>query len=181
MDDQVTFVTDLSEEVVVVTDSQTTVVVAEAGDVVVTEETASVVVEEGQQGPPGPAGPEGPEGDAGPVGPTGPAGAGSQPPVRVYAPPATPTVVEAVNASVYRSVKWIVTVTDPFGGRYRMGEIMAFHDGVDAHHIHYGIFGSAMLYTFDVVMSAGNMVLRITNADAVTLTVDAVRVGNLTI
>jgi hypothetical protein len=191
--EEITVVTTEEVSTVVVTPESNVILVVEDVPVVVTNIEREVVVdavdvvvvvEEGQQGPKGAEGDQGDPGDTGPqgpAGPTGPGGAGAQAPVRVYAPPATPTVVEAVSMAVYRSCKWLVTVTDPFNGWYRVGEIMAFHDGVDAHHIHYGMFGSPLQYTFDVVVASGNMTLRITNEDVSTLTVDAVRVGNLTV
>jgi len=176
----------VEEKTTVVVPGELTVAVGiEQRSVVNTETESTVVVALGAVGPPGQAGvdgadgPAGPQGVQGPPGPIGPGGAGSAVPVRVYVPLATSEIIESVSALVYRSCKWMITVTDPFGMRYRMGEILAFHDDVEAHFTHYGIFGGAISYSVDVVLIGSEMSLRVTNADAVQLTVDAVRVGNL--
>lgn len=172
------------ELVAVVENEEVDVVVFQDVGAVAVVEKDVVVVSHGQAGPPGATGEPGDPGDtgpAGPVGPTGPGGAGSAIPVRGYVPVATSAIIEEVDALVYRSCKWMITVTDPYGLRYRIGEIMAFHDGLEAHYVHYAAFGAAISYSVDVTFISNKMGLRVSNADAVQLTVDAVRVGNLTL
>lgn len=180
----------LDTSVVVVPTDEQVLVVSEEVSVATLEETHTatvetkdvVVVASGQSGPPGAkgdVGDQGPQGPQGPQGSAGPAGAGAATPVRVLAPDATSVEVERLSAAIYRSTKWIVTVSDPLTNRFRVGEILAFHNGAEAHHTHYAIFGDVIQYDVDVFMSGGDMVFRVTNSDVNPLTVDAVRVGNL--
>jgi hypothetical protein len=175
-----TIVTEVALDTTITTQEDvTTIVESTVTETILEEVAAQEVVEACAQGPSGPPGGEGPEGPVGPVGPVGPPGAGSAIPVRVYVPVATTAVIEALPMAVFRSAKWMLTVTDRFGGRYRMGEILALHDGVDTSYVHYAIHGGAVSYAVDVVVIGGDMVLRVTNADAVELVVDAVRIGHL--
>jgi hypothetical protein len=173
-----------AEERVLVIEQNAVVAAVEDTQVAAVETQEVVVVAAGCVGPPGAkgdTGDTGPQGTQGEVGPAGPGGAGAAIPVRAFVPAAISAEIERIDATVYRSVKWVITVTDPFGGRYRMGEILAFHDGAEARFVHYAIFGDSLQYAVDVILIGGDMVLRVTNAEAVQLTVDAVRVGNLLI
>jgi len=173
-----------TEKVVIVVEQDVGIVTHEQEQVAVTEKKDVIVIASCAVGPPGAkgdVGDTGDTGDTGPVGPTGPSGAGASAPLRAYVPVSTTAVIESLSLSVYRSAKWIVTVTDRFNNKYRMGEVLAFHDGTDARFVHYAIFGDAVLYVTEVVIIGSDMVLRVTNADAVELVVDAVRVGHLAV
>ena len=122
---------------------------------------------------------KGPKGDRGNSGTPGLPGAGASLPVRVTSDVGSTIEVESVDMEIIRSCKWIVTVSNPFTGKYRMSEVMAFHDGTTAQHLHYGMFGEPISYTLDVVSIGGRMILRVTNSEVSPLVVDAVRVGNL--
>lgn len=124
-------------------------------------------------------GEQGPEGARGPKGATGAPGAGASAPVRISCPIGATATVEAVELEVIRSTKWVVTVSAPGRSEWRMGEILAFHDDLEAHYTHYAIFGAQVLYTVQVIVSGLDMVLQVTNADTEALVVDAVRVGNI--
>lgn len=100
-------------------------------------------------------------------------------PVRVTAPAGSITVIESLDASVYRSAKWMITVTDTFNGNYRSQETMALHDGTSASHTNYSIFGTVIPYSVDVHLSGNNLLLRLSNSAGVSLQVDAVRIANL--
>ena len=134
---------------------------------------------EGPPGPPGEDGPEGPEGPQGYTGLQGVAGPGQTAPVRVYVNEGQTVVIESVSAQTVRSCKWIITVTATSRSQYRMGEVLAFHDGTQTHYSHYAIIGAEVSYQIDVILTAGQMILRATNDDDGQLMIDAVRVGNL--
>lgn len=102
-------------------------------------------------------------------------------PVRVNAEIGSAIDADSLDALEYRSVKWLLTITDLTNGKYRVGEVLAFHDGVGAKHTHYAIIGDVVLYEVDVVLSGNTMILRVTNQDSVELVVDTVRVGTIPI
>lgn len=152
-------------------------------DIVVFDDT-TYVISMGFVGPPGAAGADGPPGPAGPSGPPGPAGpsgAGSQLPVRSYVPANSSEIVDSIPTSVYRTAKWILTVTDRINGKVRVGEVLAFHNDVEAHHTHYALMGNSVSYALDVLLLSGQLVLRLTNSEGVELMVDAVRIGAIPI
>ena len=142
----------------------------------VTEQSITTLGQIGPQGKPGEQGPAGPEGQPGPQGAPG---AGLTPSVRVFVPIGATAIVEALNASVIRSCKWIITTTATNRQQFRMSEILALNDSLTAHHIEYGVLGADVLYKADVALENDSFFLRITNNDTEQLMVDAVRVGNL--
>lgn len=91
------------------------------------------------------------------------------------------TTLDTLDATVYRSAKWMVTVTDTFNSKYRTQETMGLHDGTTASHANYSIFGTPLDYSIDVHLSGGNLLLRCTNSASVALQVDAIRIANLVI
>lgn len=142
----------------------------------VTEQAVTTLGQIGPQGQPGEQGPEGPQGQPGPQGAPG---TGLSPSVRVFVPIGGTAIVEALNASVIRSCKWIITTTATNRQQFRMSEILALNDGQASHHIEYGILGADVQYTADVALEDDSFFLRITNNDTEQLMIDAVRVGNL--
>jgi hypothetical protein len=73
-------------------------------------------------------------------------------------------VVDQVDISLYRTSKWIVSVTDNFNGTYLSAEVLAHHDGVGTTHSIYSITGSASV-VFDVIVSGGFMQLIVTGTN----------------
>lgn len=105
--------------------------------------------------------------------------AGLPAPVRVSVPAGGISTIESLDATVYRSAKWMITVTDTLNGVFRTQETMGLHDGSSASHINYSIFGSQLSYSVDVHLSSNNLLLRLSNSAGVSLQVDAVRIANL--
>jgi hypothetical protein len=102
-------------------------------------------------------------------------------PIRITIPSMSSSVIEALDGSVYRSAKWLLTVTDSVGNRFAVSEVLALHTNVSASHIHYGNVGDNILYEVEITLIQGVMVFMIINSENVDLIVDAVRIGSLTV
>jgi len=91
------------------------------------------------------------------------------------------TVLDTLDATVYRSAKWMITATDTFNSTFRTQETMALHDGTTASHANYSIFGTALNYSIDVHLANSNLLLRCSNSSSNALQVDAIRIANIVI
>lgn len=70
---------------------------------------------------------------------------------------------DSVAIATYRSVKWIVTITDSLGGLYKSYEVMAVHNDSTVLFSVYAIVGDTISVFTDVDVNAGQMRLQITN------------------
>lgn len=84
---------------------------------------------------------------------------------------------DSVSAASFRSVKWLVTLTDSTGTLYRFYEVIAIHDGTTVLHSVYGLVGDSISVTNDVDISAGSLRLRITNNHANDLDIKVIRLA----
>jgi hypothetical protein len=115
----------------------------------------------------------------GAVGPPGPPSAGAVMPVRKNIPAGHTLEIEAISAALFRSAKWLLTVTDQTNNQYKVGEVLAFHNDVDARCVHYAIMGDPVSYSVDTVLQAGSLSLQVQNLSSVELVIDAVRIGTI--
>ena len=58
--------------------------------------------------------------------------------------------VSIFDVGLYRTVEWLISVTDGTDGTYRSEKIVAHHDGTDVTHTEFAIIGKASIH-FDVV------------------------------
>lgn len=107
--------------------------------------------------------------------------AGLPAPTRTTVSAGAISVLDTLDASIYRSAKWMITVTDTFNNVYRTQETMTLHDDTTASHVNYSIFGTPIAYSIDVHLSSGNLLLRCSNSAGVALQVDAIRIANLVV
>lgn len=134
--------------VIQIEDDTFNVVRVEEQTTVVTEGPTEFVIAECKQGPAGPPGADGSgviEVDFGTV------------------TDGNTEVVDSVLRGVYRSVKWIATLTDSAGMLYKSYEVMAVHNGTVAFHSCYGRVGDTIAVDTDVVVTGANLELSITN------------------
>lgn len=86
-------------------------------------------------------------------------------------------VVDTNPVSEYRSVKWIITITDDTNDLVRGMEVVGNHrDGANPEHIIYATFGDKLKTLTEVKISGTDMVLEITNNETVTLQFDILKV-----
>ena len=112
----------------------------------------------------------------GPAGADGKDGTGA---IEISAGPILPTattVVDFVALATYRSVKWIVTITDAVANLYRSYEVLAIHNGTTALHSVYGRIGNPVDVTTDVVVNGANLELQLTNNDINNIDIKAQRI-----
>lgn len=152
-----------------------TLVVFGNDETVAVENTETVVISQLTEGP------QGPPGSQGPPGPPGPAGSGTGPAVRVLVPSGETSIIQEFDASIYRTIKWIVTLTNPILGTVRSFELLALNHSTHCSHVVYGIIGDSMQYSVDVQLINTQVTLLLTNAETNDLIVDAVRIGSISI
>ena len=85
------------------------------------------------------------------------------------------TNCDSISGTIYRTVKWAVSLTDITGAKYAAVEILANHDGTDVVFNESSIFGDAIDYAIDVQISGGNILLKVTNNEVNSLTVSVLR------
>lgn len=171
-------IVEVKEQVVVSTQDKVTVIESTFAPIVITQ------LSEGPQGPPGENGADGldgADGDVGPVGPSGPSGAGTSPPVRVTVPIGATRIIQEFDANVYRTVKWIVTLTNPILGTVRTFELLALNHNTHCSHVIYGAIGNHIHYYSNVQIINNKITLLLTNSDSSDLIVDAIRIGSISI
>ena len=135
-------------DVVVTEEDPNNVVRVEEQQIVVTEGDPEFVVSECKQGPAGAPGLDGAgvvEVASGPV------------------PVGDPVVADSIAISLYRSAKWIITVTDSAGGEYKTYEVLAIHKTTTALYSVYSIVGDKISVFTDVSIVGANLELEITN------------------
>lgn len=124
---------------------------------------------------------EGPQGPPGPPGPVGPAGSGVGPPVRVTVPSGDTLVIEEFDSAVYRTIKWIVTITNPILETVRTFELLALNNNTHCSHTIYGSIGDQILCFTDVQLINNKITLLVTNSESNELIVDAIRISSIPI
>lgn len=115
---------------------------------VVCEEEPAEIIEVCEQGPAGQDGADGigvVEVSAGPI------------------PNSVTIVVDTVARTVYRSVKWVVTLEDPTALLYKSYEILAVHNSVVALHTVFGLIGDTISVINQVAINGASFELQITN------------------
>lgn len=75
-------------------------------------------------------------------------------------------VADSVAIATYRSVKWIVTITDSTAGDYKSYEVMAVHNDSTTLFTVYGIVGDTISVFTNVVINGSNLEIEITNNSA---------------
>lgn len=85
--------------------------------------------------------------------------------------------VDTLPVATTRAVKWIVTLTNTTSNEVRSFEVLAMHrNGANPTHNTYSVLGDNVSHTLDVKIVATDLVLEITNNEAVSIVVDAARV-----
>lgn len=90
--------------------------------------------------------------------------------------PAATLVVDSVAIATYRSVKWIVTLTDSVAGSYKSYEVLAIHNGTTALHTVYGRIGDPIDATTEVAVVGASLELQITNNNVNNIDIKAQRI-----
>lgn len=88
-------------------------------------------------------------------------------------PTTTQGTCDSISSTLYRTVKWVVSVT--VGSKYTSFEVLANHDGIDVVFNEYSIIGDRTDYTVDVELGGGNILFKVTNNEATTMTVSVLR------
>jgi len=89
--------------------------------------------------------------------------------------PAATQVADSVAVTVFRSIKWLVTLKDSVGGLFKFYEVIAIHDDTTSKHSVYGLIGDTISVVTDVDILAGFIRLNITNNSANTIDISVVR------
>ena len=86
------------------------------------------------------------------------------------------TTLDSVSATTFRTVKWLVSITNSTDSDYQALEILAFHDGSTAYLTQYAsIFDNGAQATFDADINSGNLRLRVTPASTDNMTFKVIR------
>jgi len=94
--------------------------------------------------------------------------------------PSATEIIDAVDANLYRTMKWIVTLINNITDETRSYEILATHRaGTNPTYTLYAKIGDNVAHTEDVVITGTDLELKITNNEAVDITVDAVRISTI--
>ena len=95
----------------------------------------------------------------------------------VSSSPSSTTNVDQIDTTTYQAVKWLVTVNDSVGVRVVAFEVFAAHRaGANPIHTIVNIIGDVTInYAVDVVIVGVNMILQVTNNEAVSLTINSTR------
>jgi hypothetical protein len=84
----------------------------------------------------------------------------------------TVQTVDTVATASFRTIKYLVQVTDSTGSKYHGVEIIIVHDGTTAYKTEYAAVTSAgVLGTFDASIATGNLTLQFTPGSSSTYTV----------
>lgn len=153
-----------NDSVVVTTDESITILELDPQIVLIVEEDPLIIEAACEQGPPGTPGLDG-------------TGVVALTPV-VVAPAATEPV-DFLAINTYRSVKWIVTITDSVGSFYKSYEVLAVHNGTTALYTVYGKIGDPIDVTTEVAINGASLELQITNNSSNSITVDGQRLATL--
>lgn len=135
-------------DVVVTEEDPANVVRVQEQQIVVTEADPEFVVSECKQGPPGADGLD---------------GAGAVEIASGPVPVGDPVVADSIAIALYRSAKWIVTITDTAGGEYKSYEVLAVHKNTTALYSVYSLVGDKISVFTDVSVVGANLVLTLTN------------------
>lgn len=88
--------------------------------------------------------------------------------------------VDIIPMATYRSTKYLVTITDDTANKSMAYEVLAMHKQLTtASHNRYGILGDIIAHDLDVQVIGTDLVLKITNNEAHSITVDVVRMPTL--
>lgn len=90
--------------------------------------------------------------------------------------PAATQVADSVPVTVFRSIKWLVTLKEVVGNTFRFYEVIAIHNGTTAVHSVYGNIGDAIPTVNVVDILAGFIRLNITNNSADTIDISVMRI-----
>lgn len=91
--------------------------------------------------------------------------------------PSATVNVDTVPIGMYRSSKWLITVTDETLDLATSYEVLAMHTQLtNPTHNKYGIIGDIVLHSLDVVLIGTDLILQVTNPQAHNILVDAVRI-----
>ena len=88
----------------------------------------------------------------------------------------TQVAIDAISATVFRSVRYTIQVTNSTDSTYHLTEILLIHDGTTPQITEYGtIFTGSAEATFDADISSGNVRLLATPATTDSMTFKVVR------
>jgi len=90
--------------------------------------------------------------------------------------PAATQVADAVAVTVFRSIKWLVTLKDSVGGLFKFYEVITIHNDSTAKHSVYGLVGDTISVVNDVDILAGFIRLNITNNSANSIDISVMRI-----
>lgn len=86
-------------------------------------------------------------------------------------------LVDAISSTVYRSVKWLITIFDETNNKYSYSEVGAMHNNTLPFHWRAGKIGDSINIKVDVLLDGGNLRLEVTNNHTDVITVSSVRVA----
>ena len=82
---------------------------------------------------------------------------------------------DSISISLYRTVKWVVSITNNVDGKYLSFEVLAVHDNTDVIFNEYSIIGDNINYVIDVFIDSGNLTLSLTNNELNNINVSILR------
>jgi len=95
-------------------------------------------------------------------------------------PSSVTLTIDSLSIAMYRSAKWIVTITDEVLDKSMAYEILGLHRRLtDANYNVYAMIGDTVNHTPDVQIVALDLVLLITNNEPHDIIVDVVRIPTL--
>lgn len=85
---------------------------------------------------------------------------------------ATANTIDTVVAATFRTIKYLVQITDATGPAYQATEILIIQDGTTVYKTEYAdVYSGSSLGTFDASIAGGNMTLTFTPAITATYTI----------
>lgn len=145
--------------------------------IIETHDIPTVIVqnERGEQGTKGDKGDKGDQGERGFPG-------GLINPIYVTIPPVSSSMIFEYDINIYRTLKYIITLTDNINNKYRSYEILILNQGgINSPFVIYGIIGDSIQTETDVQIINNKLTLTITNQEQSNLFIGAARVGSITI
>lgn len=160
---------------VIISESEPKVIIENDKEIIIITDNEPIYIIETKEGP------QGPQGLQGPQGPKGDPGICDQKPVRKILSPNETQIIDTYKSLEYRTIKWLVTITNKTKKLYRTFEVLALNKNTSCFHTVYGIIGDVIDYTVDVELDLinNNIILSITNLENDPIIVDTVTISSV--
>ena len=79
--------------------------------------------------------------------------------------PSSQQIVDSVDGSLYRTVKWILSITNITDSIFTSSEVLAVHDDTNVTHNEYSMVGDKVNYLIDVELNGNDINLKISNIE----------------